>query len=632
MGKSPKVKKMGEFMSKTKIGASHQKQFDYWMEKYLSCKDAFESQRKLMDNRELLYKGTKTIFSPSGDEAEKSASHVRNIVFENIEAEIDSSIPAPKVTAKRQKDEWLAEEIEDMLKNILDILPFEQLNDMQERTAYIQGGSYFLCEWNDSERKKDSVGEISVSVEHPKQIIPQDGIYGSPDNMDYIFVETARTRGFVERRYGIVSTEGEQIPDIRGPENVSPADDLVTVVTGFFKNGKGSIGRIVFTGETLLEYMEDYQSRYVSRCVKCGEVGEGVCSLCGGSSFSLEKEEFEELYEDIVCSDGRIISCVVPEKTEDGNSDAEDPCTPLMEMRRIPYYKPNVYPLILRKNISVFGQLLGESDVDKIADQQNTIKMLSTKIKEKLLKGGSVLTLPVDVDVDTTDEEFKIMRVETPDKMNMMQVFNVQADISGDLTYMNQVYNEAREVLGITDSFQGRSDTTAVSGVAKEFAAAQSAGRLESKRVMKNAAYAKLYETIFKFMLAYADEPRTLVSIDGKGKREYSIFNRYDFLEEDEYGELYWNDDFIFSCDDSSTLGKDRERMWAETRNNLASGTLGDPSSTSTLILFWNIMEHFHYPGAAEIKAQLMEQVREKELASPVDEIVPADDGFAFNV
>lgn len=619
-------------MSKTKIGALHQKQFEYWKEKYLSCKNAFESQRKMMDNRELLYKGTKTIFSPSGDEAEKSASHVRNIVFENIEAEIDSSIPAPKVTAKRQKDEWLAEEIEDMLKNILDILPFEQLNDMQERTAYIQGGSYFLCEWNDSERKKDSVGEISVSVEHPKQIIPQDGIYGSPDNMDYIFVETARTKGFVEGRYKIISTEGEQIPDIRGSENVSPADDLVTVVTGFFKNGKGSIGRIVFTGETLLEYLEDYQSRYVSRCVKCGEVGDGVCSLCGGRSFSMEKEEFEELYEDVVCSDGRIISCVVPEKTEDGNSAEEDFDTPLMEMRRIPYYKPNVYPIILRKNISVFGQLLGESDVDMIADQQNTIKMLSTKIKEKLLKGGSILTLPIDVDVDTTDEEFKIMRVETPDKMNMMQVFNVQADISGDLTYMNQVYNEAREILGITDSFQGRSDTTAVSGVAKEFAAAQSAGRLESKRVMKNAAYAKLYETIFKFMLAYADEPRTLVSIDGKGKREYSIFNRYDFLAEDEYGELYWNDDFIFSCDDSSTLGKDREKMWAETRNNLASGTLGDPSSTSTLILFWNIMEHFHYPGAAEIKAQLMEQAREKELASPVDVSVPTEDGFAFNV
>ena len=48
--------------------------------------------------------------------------------------------------------------------------------------------------------------------------------------------------------------------------------------------------------------------------------------------------------------------------------------------------------------------------------------------------------------------------------------------------------------------------------------------------------------------------------------------------------------------------------MWAETRNNLASGTLGDPTSISTLILFWSVMENFHYPGAAQIKAQLMEQ------------------------
>ncbi len=594
-------------MAKTKSGASHIKQFEYWKEKYLSSKNAYESQKKLMDTRELLYRGTKTIFSPYGDEAEKSATHVRNIVFENIEAEIDSSIPSPKVSAKREQDEHLATEIEDMLKNILDILPFEQLNDIGERTAYIQGGSYFLCEWDDRKRKKDIVGEISVSVEHPKQIIPQDGIFGCVENMDYIFVENARTRGYVKEHYGVETEEGEENPDIRGVEDVSPSDDLVTVVTGFFKNGGDSIGRIIFTGDTLLEYLDDYQSRYVSRCSACGEIGEGVCELCGNQKFVSEKEEFEELYEDIVCSDGRIIPCMVPEKNESEFLYEDEYVEPLMEMRRIPYYKPNLYPIVLRKNISVFGQLLGESDVDKISDQQNTIKMLSTKISEKLLKGGSVLTLPVDVDVDTTDEEFKVVRLETPDKMNMMQVFNIQADISGDLTYMSQVYNEAREVLGITDSFQGRTDSTAISGAAKEFAAAQSAGRLESKRVMKNAAYAKLYETIFKFMLAYADEPRTVVSIDGKGKKVYSNFNRYDFLEEDEYGELRWNDDFIFSCDESSTLGKDREKMWAETRNNLATGTFGDPTQNSTLVLFWNIMERLHYPGAAEIKAQLME-------------------------
>jgi len=605
---------------------TNKKEFQFWKEKYLQNKSAYEAQRKLMDKRELLYKGTKTIYSSSGDEAEKSATHVRNIVFENIETEIDSSIPAPKVTAKRKSDEWLAKEVEDMLKNVVEILPFDQLNDIQERTSYIQGGSYFLCEWDDTLRKRDTVGEISVYAAHPKQIIPQDGIYTSTDDMDYIFVESARTRAYLKKRYGVECTEPESIPDIRG-EDAQSADDLVTVVTGFFKNENGDVGRIVFTDDKLLEYLEDYQARYVSKCSSCGEVGKDECHFCGCKSFNVEKEDGEEMFEDIVRSDGKIISStyirpseneIFPFKSDssgfpDDYSDSEYPDFPLelgtlAETRTIPYYKPNIYPIILRKNISVFGQLLGESDVDIISDQQNTIKMLSTKIKEKLLKGGSVLTLPADVDVDTTDEEFKIMRIESPDKMNMMQVFNVQADISGDLTYMRHVYNEAREVLGITDSFQGRTDSTAVSGVAKEFAAAQSAGRLESKRIMKNASYAKLYEAIFKFMLAYADEPRTTVSIDGKGNKEYAVFNRYDFLEEDEYGELFWNDDFIFSVDDSSNLGKDREKMWAETRNNLASGTFGDPTSLSTLILFWNVMEHFHYPGAAEIKAQIAEK------------------------
>ena len=43
---------------------------------------------------------------------------------------------------------------------------------------------------------------------------------------------------------------------------------------------------------------------------------------------------------------------------------------------KIPYYKPEVYPLVLQRNVSLFGQLLGDSDADKIADQQNTVNRL----------------------------------------------------------------------------------------------------------------------------------------------------------------------------------------------------------------------------------------------------------------
>ncbi|MBO7254496.1 MAG: hypothetical protein J6V36_04250, partial [Clostridia bacterium] len=275
----------------------NKKEFEFWKEKYLQNKSAYEAQRQLMDKRELLYKGTKTIYSSSGDEAEKSATHVRNIVFENIETEIDSSIPAPKVTAKRKSDEWLAKEIEDMLKNVVEILPFDQLNDIQERTSYIQGGSYFLCEWDDTLRKRDTVGEISVYAAHTKQLIPQDGIYTSTDDMDYIFVESARTRAYLKKRYGVECTEPESIPDIRG-EDAQSADDLVTVVTGFFKNENGDVGRIVFTNDKLLEYLEDYQARYVSKCSSCGEVGKDEGHFCGCKSFNVEKEDGEEMFED----------------------------------------------------------------------------------------------------------------------------------------------------------------------------------------------------------------------------------------------------------------------------------------------------------------------------------------------
>ena len=101
-------------------------------------------------------------------------------------------------------------------------------------------------------------------------------------------------------------------------------------------------------------------------------------------------------------------------------------------------------------------------------------------------------------------------------------------------------------MIGITDSFQGRQDRTATSGGSYEFSAAQAAGRLESKRVMKDAAYAALFEAMFKFKLAYTDEPRSVVSYDIHGNAQYDEFNRYDFLEQDEAGEWCWNDQFLF--------------------------------------------------------------------------------------
>ena len=218
------------------------------------------------------------------------------------------------------------------------------------------------------------------------------------------------------------------------------------------------------------------------------------------------------------------------------------------------------------------------------------------------------MTLPAQADIRADGEDMKVIYLTNPSEKTMIDVFTMQADTARDVAYLNQVYEEARQIIGITDSFQGRKDATATSGKAKEVAAAQSAGRLESKRIMKNAMYAALFEAIFKFRLAYADEPRPVISEDIHGNKEYQDFDRYDFLKQDEAGEWYWNDQFLFSCDTSAPLANNREAMWQETRMNLQTGAFGDPASLTTLILFWSKMEQLHYPGAGETKRFLEEE------------------------
>lgn len=272
----------------------------------------------------------------------------------------------------------------------------------------------------------------------------------------------------------------------------------------------------------------------------------------------------------------------------------------------------------------MYGKFLGDSDLDKIADQQNTINRIEAKIIDKLVKSGSYITLPDEASIKVDADDMKVIRPGNAATKSLIDVYDLQGNVEYDLVYLNQVYEEARQVIGITDSFQGRRDTTATSGKAKEFAAAQSAGRLESKRVMKDAAYAALFEAMFKFRLAYTDEPRPVISDDIHGNVQYEMFNKYDFLEKDEAGEWYWNDQFLFSCDTSAPLAANREAMWQETRMNLQTGAFGDPTNVKTLILFWTKMEMLHYPGAGETRAYLEEELARQQAEARMAQMMQA--------
>ncbi len=137
---------------------------------------------------------------------------VRNIVAELVEAQVDSSIPMPKVTARNEVDEPLATTIEDFLRNETDRLPFEKMNDLDERTTPVQGGDFYLVEWDADRHTQTTMGELTVTLLHPKQVIPQAGV-NEIEDMDYIFIRMAMTKDHVKEQYGIdVSTEGEESP------------------------------------------------------------------------------------------------------------------------------------------------------------------------------------------------------------------------------------------------------------------------------------------------------------------------------------------------------------------------------------------------------------------------------------
>lgn len=578
----------------------------YWTERYERSRAAYAAERGRMERREQVYGNSRELSALVPGDRKREAVYVRNITSELIEAQVSSTIPQPKVTAMRPEDTAKAKLIEDMLRGELDRMPFEQLNDLSERTVPIQGGTFFHVQWDAEGGGHTDAGELRVSALHPKQVIPQTGVYSGVEEMDYLFVEIPQTKRYILKRYGVdVADEQEEA----GRETDFGENEIVTQCIAYYRNEDGGIGLYSWVGETELQDLEDFEARYLTRCVNCGTVrphGQPVgeaCTACGSKVWETGPEEQEEI--------------IMPAGFDIGLSQQPEGAPAALPLMRVPVYKPNLFPLILQKNVSVYGKFLGDSDVDKIADQQNAVNRLEAKVIDKLLASGSYITLPPQADIEVNAVDMKVIRLGSVADKQFIGVYDMEGSVAQDLAYLEQVYQEARQITGITDSFQGRKDETATSGKAKEFAAAQSAGRLESKRVMKNAAYAGMFEMMFKFLLAYMDEPRQVQSFDTAGNPEFKVFSRYDFLQQDAAGEWYWNDRFLFSCDATAGLASNREAMWQETRMNFESGAFGDPALSESLVIFWKKMEMLHYPGAGETRAVLEERaVRQKEQAA----------------
>ena len=621
-----------------------------WQAKVNADKVKLKLNREAIDEREQQYKGEQYLTPVTAAQEKawgsqrKKALHVFNVIAENIESEIDVNIPQPKVTAVRKEDEPLAKIIEDFIRSEMDRINFEEMNDMQERTVPVQGGSFWMVGWDNAKRTHTTVGEVYVNMQHPKRVIPQHGVFSSIADMEHIAIEVPKTKEEIKRRYGVdVSNESEDEPDIKSSDNDDAPTDMVTQTIIFYKNNEGGIGRYSYVGDNVLEDFENWNARQRRRCSKCGASEEdaatpmeqptirgeypgasdmysdipddgtfataphrpkekGVCPYCGSKSWEIMSDGYRTLNSDYITKGlNKILPAFTKTTDEFGNAYVG-------EQVLYPYYVPDIYPIVLQRNISVYGELLGESDVDKISDQQNLMNHISNKINDRMFKSGTKISLPSDVEINSETEDGEVIRLEDPSQAAMIKTFDFTGDLSPQLAYRATVYEEPRQILGITDSLQGRKDTTATSAIAKEFSAQQSAGRLESKRRLKNAAYARIFELIFKTALANMDEPRPVRSREN-GKIVYGVFDPMDFYEMDDAGQWYVNDRFLFSTDSAAPLASNREAMWREISLQFDKGAYGDPTQDETRMLYWELMEELHYPLAAAAKKAIKERV-----------------------
>lgn len=593
-----------------------------------------------MDTWWAQYEGDMTI------EGAETPSMGYNMTRELIEAQVDTSTPAPRVEPKRWNyaKERNAKAIERLCLQVRDEEPYEQMNDMAERYAPAFGGVPYFIDFDASETTHGEVGRARVTVANPRDFVPQPGVYRI-DAMEYCFLKYDTTVDDIVRRYGVSYGELSAAEAEDTTREEADEEEVVTVIVCYYKNEADAICKYAWTGEVELCDEDDYYRRKVWRCKCCGRRRE-ACEdePCTSPDYERQNDEYEELDHDIVLEDGRVIPAfspmvrdgqVVTEEVEEPVLDAEGNLLmtldergiqvpqmrtvtrPKMEPTRLPYYTPKRFPVVIRRNVSRDRSLYGMSDCECIRPLQIEINKLESRIHEKIMSTGPVAGIPQGAKLVVGNSIFKEV-YEIPPNVdpNAFKTIEYKADISQEIMQADRIYNYAKRMLGITDSYLGQPDTTAKSGYAKQIQVSQSAGRLESKKVNKNAAYAELDRILFEMYLAYADEPRPVAYKDAFGNIQNATFNRYSFYDYDEAtGQWYIDDAYLFSIDQNSAMERDRRSMWEINASNLQAGMFGNVQDPATLLRYWQMQERAHYPHAREMVEYMKSEVERYQAA-----------------
>lgn len=546
----------------------------------------------------------------TGKESKRKSISLRKMIYELIESTVDNSIPMPRLSPRRKEDLPLVDVTENYLKFEIDRMLTEQENDRSERATYIDGTSWYKICWDSLDNTYERSGDLRVECLLADQFIPEPGCTDYRI-MNYGFERSEMSLSRIYDLYHRLI-----IP-------INTGNNTTEVISYYYRNENGVIGRFMYASQSrqVIAWDDDWQIRKLRKCTACGTVNPigDVCRNCGNTHFHYENATTEILEEDLQL----LRNPYAEGETDDPTNNAEV-VTFLEAGTEVPFYQIRQLPFVPRPAVSSLETIYGISEVGILLEMQDSVNKILTKVEDKILKSGTVVTKPQKMKMNSEDETFKIMGVRTTEEAQMVQSKQVLADVSQDIAAAQLFYESARASSGVTQAYQGQTDSTATSGKAKEISALQSAGRLESLRVMKSAAFAGVYELMFKYLLAFSDETRRFVKVLPNGQKEEMLWNKYMFLRKDKWGNLYYADDFAFSTDPAATLSNNRVQMWQEALQQFTMGTFGNPQDPRVLELYWNIMDEMQYPlskmalaGIQEASAHIPADLEQALLQNP---------------
>lgn len=536
------------------------------------------------------YDGTLNALKRDGTESSRQSRQLRKMAFEIVESMVDNSLPMPKIIPRYKSDLPLVNITENYLKFEADSILPKYANDRSERATYIDGTGWYKVWWDSLDNRHERSGNVRIDFRTVDQVIPQPGV-SDYRQLEYIFeicdVSVTRLYDMYNR---LIMPSG--------------SNNMVRVISCYYLNENRVVGLFSWADSSMqvICHEEDWQIRKLRRCKRCNSINpiSKECTNCGFTKFEYKNAEIEILTEDLM----EVYNPYEVGETDDPAEREHYQAKVFLKAgTEIPFYQIRQLPFVPRPAISTLNSLYGVSEVKVVLDMQDAINKVLTKAVEKTLKSGTVVTKPAGMKIGDTDETFKVFGVRSAEEAQQVQAKQILADTSQDIVISGLLYDSGKASSGITDSFQGARDTTASSGKAKQFAAMQSAGRIESLRVMKTAAFAGVYELLLKYLLAFSDESRRFTKILPDGTEQEQVWNKYMFLAKDKNGVIYYRDDFHFDSDPAATLSQNRVQMWQETQDKFVQGAFGNPADPRVLKMFWNVMDSLQYPLAKTVLA-----------------------------